>query len=126
MGSYNSARTAANASHAERLRAYGGSVSDEKQDRKGVAHGVHAHEKHMHKGEKETKLGRGGAEGEGRADGGRRGDRKGHKGKTTVNIILGGGQQGDPQREQMAHQAGMQQGAQMGARAAAAKMAGAG
>ncbi len=131
MGSYNSARTAANASHAARLRAHGGEVSDEKQDRKEVAHGVHKHERNMHAGKKETKLANGGAAVEGRADGGRRrGDRKGkHKG-TTVNIILGGGaggqQQGDPQREQMAHQAGMQQGAQIGAKMVAAKLAGAG
>lgn len=128
MGSYNAARAAANASHAARLRAHGGEVSDEKQDRKEVAHGVHKHERHMHKGEKETKLATGGRAVEGRAEGGRRGDRKGKKHKgTTVNIILGGqGQQGDPQREQMAHQAGMQQGVQVGAKMAAAKLAGAG
>ena len=121
MGSYSAARTAANASHSERQRRFGGGVSD-----KEVAHGVHAHERHLHKGEKETKLRNGGAAVEGRASGGRRMDRKGKGKGTTVNIILGGQQGGDPQREQMAHQAGMQQGAQMGAKMAAAKMAGAG
>ena len=56
------------------------------------------------------------------ARGGAHKEHKEHKGgKTVINI-----HQGDPQREQMAHQQGMQQGAQLGARAAAAKLAGAG
>lgn len=47
---------------------------------------------------------------------------KHHKGKVTININAA--QQGDPQHEQMAHEAGIQQGAKMGAQAVAAKMAG--
>lgn len=41
-------------------RARGGKVEDMKQDKKMVAAGVHKHEKHMHKGEPETHLKRGG------------------------------------------------------------------
>jgi hypothetical protein len=55
------------------------------------------------------------------ARGGAHKEHKGKGGKTVINI-----HQGDPQREQMAHQQGMQQGVQIGARAAAAKLAGAG
>lgn len=57
-----------------------------------------------------------------RARGGSTGKGKG-KGKTVINIHAGGGEQGNPQREMMAHQAGIQQGAALGARAAAARMA---
>jgi hypothetical protein len=91
---YYAARSEAHASMEKRKHMYarGGEVSDEKQDRKEVAHGVHKHEAHMHKGEKETKLKRGGHV-EGRAKGGKT-DRPGHKGgKTTINIVMpaGGG-----------------------------------
>jgi hypothetical protein len=47
-----------------------------------------------------------------------------HKGKGKVTININAAQQGDPQHEQMAHEAGIQQGAKMGAQAVAAKMAG--
>ena len=45
------------------MRKAGGRVSDEKQDKKAVAAGVHKHETHMHKGEKETAFARGGGVG---------------------------------------------------------------
>jgi hypothetical protein len=69
-------------SHGERighiLRAHGGGVEDEKDDKKLVREGVHAHERHDHPGEKLTKL-RAGGEAEGHA-GKRRMDRPGrHK-----------------------------------------------
>lgn len=41
-------------------RARGGRIGDMKQDKKMVFSAVHKHEKHMHKGEPETKLKRGG------------------------------------------------------------------
>lgn len=126
---------------------------DAPQDRKQIASAVHKHERHMHKGEKETKLRAGGkvhghearhrmdrrarggmihddqpndAMGNAHANSARaHGGHVGKKGgKTVININAGGDQQGSQQREQMAHQAGMQQGAQMGAKMAAAKMAG--
>lgn len=92
MADYHRVREEAHESREARNRRHGGGVSDEAQDRKEVAAGVHAHEKHLHRGEKETKLKRGGEVEGKRARGGRL-DRKGkHKG-TTVNIMLGGGQQ---------------------------------
>lgn len=135
MADYRAMRDAAHESHEARQRRFGGGVDAEEAqekkedvaaDKKMIASAVHKHEKHDHKGEALTKLRRGGHTVEGRANGGRRLDRKGKKHGTQVNIILGGGQQGDPQREQMAHQAGMQQGAMLGAKMAAAKLAGAG
>lgn len=79
----------------------GGHVSDEEEDKRLVAKGVHAHERHMHKGEKETKLRHGGhVEGEGskhhlakRARGGKLGK---HKGGTHVNIIVAPQHEGAP------------------------------
>ena len=124
MADYGALRAEAHASHQARQRRFGGGVSDEAQDKAMVKKAVHAHERHDHVGEPLTKLKRGGHDVEGRANGGRRLDRKGKKGHTTVNIILGGAQQGnDPAA---AHQAGLQQGAAMGAKMAAAKLAGAG
>lgn len=130
MADYRAMRDAAHESHEARQRRFGGGVDAEEAqekkedvaaDKKMIASAVHKHEKHDHKGEALTKLRRGGQTVEGRANGGRRLDRKGkHKG-VQVNIIMGSGQQGDPQREQMAHQAGMQQGAILGAKMAAAK-----
>lgn len=117
MGDYSAARTAAGVSQEARQRKWGGgipSASPAATSKPTIT--------------TSKKLRDGGSAVEGRADGGRRGDRKGKKGgKTTVNIVLGGqGQQGNPQAEQMAHQAGMQQGVQVGAKLAAAKMGGAG
>lgn len=91
---YHEAREAAHASHKGRQRRFGGHAEDDaKQDAREVARGVHEHERHMHKGEKETKLKlRHGGEVEGRRAKGGRLDRKGKKG-TTVNIVLDGGQQ---------------------------------
>ncbi|HEX3587780.1 MAG TPA: hypothetical protein VH024_17405 [Candidatus Angelobacter sp.] len=97
MANYRALRDEAHESHQARQRRWGGRMdSDEKQDRKEVASGVHKHERNMHRGEKETKLAAGGKV-EGRAAGGSRLDRKGGKKGTTVNIILGGGQQQPPQ-----------------------------
>jgi hypothetical protein len=90
--SYHAARAEAHSSMEKRKNMYarGGEVSDEKEDRKEVAHGVHAHESHLHSGEPKTKLKRGGMV-EGRARGGKA-DRPGHKGgKTVVNIVMPGG-----------------------------------
>jgi hypothetical protein len=135
----------------------GGDIhTDAAQDRVMIAGAVHKHEARLHPGEPKTKLRRGGhvkgKEAKHRVDRRARGGmvsidqpddhqgttnahsaraRGGHVGKkggkTVINIHAGGGEQGNPQREQMAHQAGMQQGAQMGAKAVLAKMgAGAG
>lgn len=77
-------------------------------------------------GHKAKKRARGGhipgMEAEGRPDRRARGGEHKHKGKVTININAA--QKGDPQHEQMAHEAGIQQGAKMGAQAVAAKMAG--
>jgi hypothetical protein len=96
MADYHAAREEAHESHKARQRRFGGHVpeNDEAEDKKLVAHGVHAHEKHMHKGEKETKLKHGGKVEGKRARGGRL-DRKHHKG-TTVNIVMGGAGEGHP------------------------------
>jgi hypothetical protein len=126
---------------------------DAAQDLQMIAGAVHKHEAHLHKGQPKTKLRRGGKvpghEAHGRPDRRARGGmvsidqpddaegsmhahsaraRGGHVGKkggkTIINIHAGGGEQGNPQREQMAHQAGMQQGAQLGAKAVLAKIGG--
>lgn len=93
MADYNRAREEARESREARNRRHGGGVSDTEQDRREVAAGVHAHERHLHKGEKETKLKDGGKVEGRRAKGGRL-DRK--KKGTTVNIMLGGQQQPQP------------------------------
>ena len=60
--------------------AAGGKVhADAKQDEKLIAKDVHKHEKHLHKGEPETKLARGGA-----AHGGKKG-----KGAPHVTVVVG-------------------------------------
>lgn len=99
---------------------------DAAQDKREVASGVHKHEAHMHKGETETKLRKGGfvpgLAAAARPDRYARGGKVKHKGKVIVNINAGG--QDDPGKLQAAHQAGIQQGAMLGARAVAARMGG--
>lgn len=56
----------------------GGAVSDEKQDKRDMAVAVHKHEKHMHKGEKETKLKHGGRAGPAWMEGLRNGTKTQH------------------------------------------------
>jgi hypothetical protein len=106
----------------------GGRVkSDAEEDRKAVAKGVHAHERHLHRGEKETPLRRGGkVEGEHAA---RRIDKRArggalHGGKKhgALNLVI---QNSNPGEKQQAMQQGMKVGAALGARQAAARMAGA-
>ena len=100
--------------------------SDAAQDKKEVARGVHKHEAHMHKGEKETKLKSGGSvhgyEPSERPDRRARGGKVKSKGKGKVIVNINAGGQDDQQKIQAAHQAGIQQGAMLGARAAAARM----
>ena len=82
--------------------ASGGTVSDAKQDRRAIAAGVHKHEAHLHKGESETKLARGG--------------HPAARGGARTKVVVNAG--GDPG----AKQAAMQQGMQLGARMAAQRM----
>lgn len=83
---------------------------------KGDRQAVHKHEAHLHKGQPETKLARGG-----RHHGG---------GGGRTNVIVeaggGGGQAQAAQAMQAGKQQGLQAGMQLGARAAAQKMAQAG
>lgn len=104
----------------------GGRVSDEEQDRKLVAEGVHKHERHDHKGEPLTPL-RGGGKVKGkmpkmRADRYARGGHvKSKGGPDKINIIIATGG-GEPER-QMAFQQGAQVGTKMGAMASRPPMA---
>ncbi len=66
--------------HIAKGHANGGAVSPAKA--------VHAHEKHMHKGEKETKLATGGAVAKPRLDRYARGGKVKPKGTTNVNVII--------------------------------------
>lgn len=90
-------------------RAAGGAVSDEAEDRKEVAAGVHKHEAHLHKGEPKTKLKDGGkvegaAHKSGRLDRYAAGGRAKHKKGTTVNVIVApGGGQGQAQAVPVPH-----------------------
>jgi len=49
-------RKEARKQHAEKVRAYGGEVSDRQQDEKMIKRAIGEHEAHDHKGEKKTKL----------------------------------------------------------------------
>ena len=91
--------------------ASGGGISkaeDEKQDRRETAAAVHKHERHLHKGEPETKLARGGP-----AHGKSRG-----KAPTHVNVIVatpGGGGGNAAAAAQQGLNVGRQQGLRAGA-----------
>lgn len=82
--------------------ASGGAVgkSDAAQDKREIAAGVHAHEKHMHPGQPETKLARGGHV-------------KTPPARTKIEINAGGDQAGKQQALAMGRQQGMRMGAQM-------------
>ena len=91
--------------------ASGGRISDAAQDKRDIAKGVHKHEAHMHKGEPETALARGGRPKAGGA-------------RTKVVVNAGADKALDVGKQQGIQQ-GMKIGAQMGAARAAGPMAGA-
>lgn len=98
----------------------GGRISDEKQDRRLVAEGVHKHERHDHKGEPLTPLRGGGSvkghAGRARADKMARGGEVKSRGPAKINIVIATGG-GEPER-QMAFRQGTQVGTRLGAAAA--------
>jgi hypothetical protein len=106
----------------------GGRISDEKQDRKLVAEGVHKHERHDHKGEPLTPLRGGGSvkghAGRARADKMARGGEVKSRGPAKINIVIATGG-GEPER-QMAFRQGTQVGTRLGAAAARPMPPGAG